>query len=38
MNTNKEYMKGLVYPIYCLRSHIGYGIDMNAISSLYWQL
>jgi hypothetical protein len=24
----KEYMKGLVYPIYCLHSHIGYGIDM----------
>jgi len=27
-NTSKEYRKGLVYPIYCLHSHIGYGIDM----------
>lgn len=27
-NTSKEYRKGLVYPLYCLHSHVGYGIDM----------
>ena len=27
-NTSKEYRKGLVCPLYCLHSDIGYGIDM----------